>query len=82
MPPYAYCKFLEFKSTGFRETIYNLLTTTEKDGFFCKIVKILDEKFRKCEACGEGTFFRQNMNEVLNLNYYIEKSKAVRIVIF
>ncbi|XP_043470113.1 adenylate cyclase type 10-like [Leptopilina heterotoma] len=79
LPHYAYCKFLEFKSTAFREKIYKLLTSVEKDGFFCKTVKILDEKFRKCEACGEGEFLRQNTNEVLNLNDCSSVSQQLNI---
>ncbi|XP_051154800.1 uncharacterized protein LOC127277588 [Leptopilina boulardi] len=67
MPRRAYCKFLEFKSTAFREKICSLLSIEEKEELLQKTVKIFEHNFRKCEACGEGKFLR---------NYPIEYSNS------
>ncbi|XP_046753179.1 LOW QUALITY PROTEIN: adenylate cyclase type 10-like [Diprion similis] len=56
LPKYASCGLIRFKISMFRDTMYRLLTENHKVEIHDKALKYLQQRTRRCEACGGGHF--------------------------
>ncbi|KAJ8667553.1 hypothetical protein QAD02_009216 [Eretmocerus hayati] len=56
LPAYAACGLMRFKLEMFRETTYRLLTENQKVEFHSKALRYMQQKTRRCTACGGGQF--------------------------
>ncbi|XP_017767320.1 PREDICTED: adenylate cyclase type 10-like [Eufriesea mexicana] len=56
LPPYAYCKVLQFTIYSYRKLFYEILSPHEKRDYHTKAIGIFEKDARKCSTCGSGEF--------------------------
>ncbi|GLH06159.1 uncharacterized protein GBIM_11658 [Gryllus bimaculatus] len=51
LPDYASCAYMRFRMPNFRDTIYSLLTDSQKKEYHERAMRYLEQETRRCKAC-------------------------------